>query len=77
VSRHSSYSLLRTMSEEGLIAELDRIAERTELGAQCYLQELTRRELARQTTILLRLSWIMAVLTFVVILLAVAVALNS
>lgn len=77
MSRHSSYSLLRTMSEEGLIAELDRIAERTELGAQCYLQELTRRELARQTTILLRLSWIMAVLTFVVILLAVAVALNS
>jgi thiamine monophosphate kinase len=65
------------MSEDGLVAELDRIAERSELGAQCYLEELTRRELARQTTILLRLSWVIAVLTLVVILLAVAVALNS
>jgi CHASE3 domain sensor protein len=65
------------MSEAELVAELDRIAERTELGAPCYLEELTRRELARQTTTLLRLSWIMAVLTFVVVLLAVAVVLNS
>jgi hypothetical protein len=41
------------MSDEGLIAELDRIAERSELDALCYLEELTRRELARQTRILL------------------------
>jgi hypothetical protein len=33
--------------------------------------------LARQTTILLRLAWMVAVLTFVVILLAVTVALNG
>jgi thiamine monophosphate kinase len=65
------------MSEDGLVAELDRIAERSELGAQCYLEELTRRELARQTTILVRLSWIMALQIFVVTLLAVALVLNS
>jgi hypothetical protein len=77
VGSYPSYSQLRTMSDEGLIAELDRIAERSELGAPCYLAELTRRELARQTAILLRLSWIMALLTFVVTLLAVALVLNS
>jgi hypothetical protein len=65
------------MSEDGLVAELDRLAERTELSAQCYLEELTRRQLARQTTTLLRLSWIMAVLTFAVTLLAAAVALDA
>jgi hypothetical protein len=77
VSSYPSYSQLRTMSEAGLVAELDRIAERSELGAQYYLAELTRRELARQTAILLRLAWVMAVLAFVVLLLAVRVALNS
>jgi hypothetical protein len=65
------------MSEAGLIAELDRITERRQLGAECYLAELTRRELARQTAILLRLAWIVAVLAFVVVLLALRVALNS
>jgi hypothetical protein len=77
VSSYPSYSQLRTMSEEGLIAELDRIAERTELGTPCYLAELTRRELARQTAILLRIAWIVAVLAFVVVLLAVTVTLNG
>ena len=70
-------SQLRTISEAELIERLDRITERSELGAQHYLEELTRRELARQTTILVRLSWIMAVLTFVVTMLAVALVLNS
>ena len=37
---------------------------------------LTRRELARQTTILVRLRWIMALLIFVVTMLAVALVLN-
>jgi hypothetical protein len=77
VSSYPSYSQLRTISEEGLIAELDRIAERSKLSAQVYLAELTRRELARQTAILLRLAWIVAVLAFVVVLLAVTVALNG
>jgi hypothetical protein len=77
VDRYPTYSQLRTISEAELIERLDRLAERSELGAQYYLAELTRRELARQTAILLRLAWIMAVLAFVVTLLAVAVALNS
>jgi hypothetical protein len=77
VGSYPRYSQLRTMSDEGLIAELDRIAERSELDALCYLEELTLRELARQTRILLWLGWIMAVLTFAVAMLAVAVALNS
>jgi hypothetical protein len=77
VGRYPTYSQIGTISEAELIEKLDRIAERSELGAQHYLAELTRRELARQTTILLRLSWIMALLTFVVTLLAVALVLNS
>jgi hypothetical protein len=76
VSRHPSYSQLRTLSEEGLTAELDRIAERTELSAQCYLQELARRELARQSTTLLWLTWTVALLIFVVTVLGVALVLN-
>jgi hypothetical protein len=77
VDSYPAYSQLRTSSEAELIERLDRIVERSELGAQYYLAELTRRELARQTTILVRLGWIMALLTFVVILLAVTVALNG
>jgi hypothetical protein len=77
VGRYPTYSQLRTISEAELIERLDRIAERSEPGAPYYLEELTRRELARQTTILLRLSWITAVLTFVVTMLAVALVLNS
>jgi hypothetical protein len=49
---------------------------RSEPGAQYYLAELTRRELARQTTILVRLSWLMALLIFVATMLAVALVLN-
>lgn len=60
----------------GVDERLDRIVERSEPGAQYYLAELTRRELARQTTILVRLSWIMALLIFVVTMLAVALVLN-
>jgi hypothetical protein len=77
VDRYLMYSQLRTIREAELIERLDRIAERGELGAQYYLAELTRRELARQTTILRRLGWVMAALAFVVILLALALALNN
>jgi hypothetical protein len=77
VGSYPAYSQLRTLSEAELIERLDRLAEPSELGAQYYLAELTRRELARQTAILIRLAWIMALLTFVVTLLAVAEALNS
>ena len=77
MSRYPTYSQLRTISEAELIERLDRITEQSELGAQYYLAELTRRELVRQTVILLRLAWMVAVLTFVVFLLAVVVALNS
>lgn len=73
---YPSSSQLRTMSEEGLIAELDRIAERSELGAPRYLVELTRRELAHQIAILVRLSWIMALPGLVVTLVAGALVLN-
>ena len=73
---YPAYSQLRTIREAELIERLDRIAERGELGTQYYLAELTRREVARQTTILVRLSWIMALLSFVVTMLAVALVLN-
>lgn len=77
MGRYLAYSQLRTMSEGELIEQLDRIAERGELGAQYYLAELTRRELARQSTILLRLCWIMALVAFAVLMLAVTVAVNG
>ena len=74
---YPAYSQLRTVSEAELIERLDRMTEPSELGAQYCLAELTRRELARQTTILVRLSWIMALLIFVVAMLAVALVLNG
>jgi hypothetical protein len=77
VGRYLTYSQLRTMSEGELIEQLDRIAERSELGAQYYLAELTRRELVRQSTILLRISWIMALVAFAVLMVAVTVAVSG
>jgi hypothetical protein len=76
VGSYPAYSQLRTMSEAGVIERLDRIVERSEPGVQYYLAELTRRELAWQTTILERLSWLTALLIFVVTMLAVALVLN-
>jgi hypothetical protein len=76
VGSYPAYSQPRTVSQAELIERLDRIVERSEPGAQYYLAELTRRELARQTTILVRLGWLMALLIFVVTLLAVALVLN-
>jgi hypothetical protein len=76
VCSYLAYSQLRTISDAELIERLDRIVGRSEPGAQYYLAELTRRELARQTRILVRLGWIMALLDFVVTMLAVALVLN-
>jgi hypothetical protein len=63
---------LRAMSDEELVAQLDRIAEHTQVGSQFYLDELRRRETDRQTAAMLRftntirrLTWVIAVLTVV------------
>jgi len=60
------------MSDEELVAQLDRIAQHTQVGSQFYLDELRRRETDRQTAAMLqftntirRLTWVIAVLTVV------------
>ena len=57
---------LRELSDEELIKEHDRIAPSTNVGVIYYLEELARRDQARQAASMLRYtSWVMA-MTFVI-----------
>jgi hypothetical protein len=70
---------IRELSDSDLIAEHDRLAQSTVVGVDYYLNELARRDQARQTALLLRYTRILLWLTVIVTLatvvsLAVAVA---
>ncbi len=63
-------SELRKKSVDKLIEEHDRLSEHTVVGTDYYLQELARRDTARQTDTMLRftdtirrLTWTVVVLT--------------
>jgi hypothetical protein len=60
------------MSDQELVARLDDLARGTQVGTHFYLDELRRREMDRQTAVMLgltntirRLTWVIAVLTVV------------
>lgn len=57
------YTELRKMSDEELERLHDRQAESTEIGLGWLMDELHRRAVARQTTALVRLTWAIAALT--------------
>jgi hypothetical protein len=67
-------SELRSLSDDELIKQHDYLALRTGVGIDYYLSELERRQVDRRSALLVRLTWIITVLT-VVNVLAVAISL--
>jgi hypothetical protein len=57
---------LRGSSDEELIRAHDRLAKSTSIGVNYYLDELARRENARQQATMIRLTWAIAAMTLVV-----------
>lgn len=57
---------LRNTTEEKLIEEHDHLAQNTAVGTSYYLDELRRRESARQEATMLRLTRVSTILTAVV-----------
>ena len=71
----ASFAELERMSDKELRERHDQVARHTQVGLQWYLDELRRREVARQTRALVRLTWFIAAMTVAnVVLVAVAVA---
>ena len=65
---------LEAMSDAEVRAEYNSIAANTAVGLAWYADELRRRATNRQTRALVTLTWVLAALTFVnVVLVAVAV----
>ncbi len=59
-------SELRELQDEELIAAHDKIASSTSVGVAYYLDELSRRDQARQTKVMLRYTLWITAMTFVV-----------
>lgn len=60
------YSDLREMKESGLIELYDREAERVQLDLNFVRNEIALRAQERQTQTIVRLTWLIAVMTMVV-----------
>lgn len=56
---------LRTLSDDELIEQHDKLAESTQIGTGFYLAELERRQADRQSRQMLRLTWVVTGLTVV------------
>ena len=63
--RAKTYAELRTLSDEELIRQHDMLATNTVSGTGYYLDELRRRESDRQGKQMLRLTWVVTMLTVV------------
>jgi hypothetical protein len=57
---------LRDASDDELIRNHDMLARNTSVGVNYYLDELARRESARQQATMIRLTWAIAAMTLVV-----------
>jgi len=60
-----SIAELRSLSDEELIEQHDKLAESTMVGVNYYLAEIERRRIDRQQRQMLRLTWVVTVLTVV------------
>lgn len=56
---------LQALSDDELVKQHDALAASTSVGTGYYLDELRRREVERQSERMLRLTWIVTVLTVV------------
>lgn len=57
---------LRKMPDEELVQHYDKAAGSTVLGLNFFREELSRRVTERQTRMMLRLTWVLAVMTGIV-----------
>ncbi len=64
---------LRGLSDDEIIRKHDRHAERTRVGTQHYLDELSRRDHNRQT---IQIKWMTAAITFMTVVILVATVVN-
>lgn len=68
------YSELMSQPDESLIKEYDRLAPMTTLGVGFIRDELHRREMKRNGDTMLKLTWILLILTIVnLVLVAVSI----
>ena len=67
-----SIAELQELSDEGLVAQHDALFKGTVVGVDYYLAELERRQTARQGWLLVRLTWIIAILTAINVVAVVA-----
>ena len=68
---------LRLLSDEGLVKQHDALAATTVVGTGFYLDELRRREAARQGGLMIRLTWVITALTAINLAAVVVVALTA
>lgn len=64
---------IRAMSDEELIRRHDEIAESTVVGLAWYRDEIVRRDAARQTATIVRLTLVITMLTSVNVVAAIGV----
>ncbi|GIU94633.1 MAG: hypothetical protein KatS3mg012_1090 [Gaiellaceae bacterium] len=69
MSKIPTFSELQKLSDEKLIERYDQAAERTVVGTEFYLRELSRRDTRRQSETLLKFTQQIRTLTIVVALL--------
>jgi hypothetical protein len=60
-----SIAELRSLSDEELVEQHDKLAATTSVGISYYLDEIERRRIERQQQQMLRLTWVVTVLTVV------------
>ena len=67
-----SYGELSAMSDAELVRRHDEIAQTTQVGLAWYLDGSARRPMQRQTDTLVRLTWLIALMTLANVVLVAA-----
>jgi hypothetical protein len=63
MSHAKTISELQSLSDEKLVEQHDALAANTVVGISYYLEELARRRGDKQARLMIRLTWIIAILT--------------
>jgi hypothetical protein len=72
MSHAKTISELRSVSDEKLVEQHDALAANTGVGISYYLEELARRRADKQARLMIRLTWIIVILTAINVVVVVA-----